>query len=101
MSVEREKLVQKIVSRVLLPLWIINGLSILCVLTTPLIFIWGTWTLTWKIGLTGVCVGIITSLIYHFFKWVINEYIDEEINKINPTSKFQELLNKLKDNINN
>lgn len=78
---EKEKLVQTIGKPILRPLGILQLLLLLLFISSPFIWIWHTWDLAWKLGLTGLFGAILVFGLYKLVKETVTEVIDTEIEK--------------------
>ncbi len=98
----KEKLIQKVGRPILLPLSILHTIMFLLLIASVFICIWYSWDLGWRLGLTALFVGLMTTWAYKLVKEAIGEVVDAEIEKQtgNPTksvtkSKWQERLEKM------
>lgn len=95
---KKEECISEVGRPILRPLGILQFVFILAVISSPFVWIWHSWSLAWKIGLTGIIAMIITYTIYEATKRIIGEEFDEAIKETennNPKSKFQQRLEKL------
>lgn len=97
---EKEKLVQNIGKPLLRPLGILQLLLLLLFISSPFIWIWHSWSLAWKLGLTGIFGMFIVYAVYKMVKETVTEVIDAEIekqtkNKTGYKSKFQQKLEEM------
>ena len=53
-------------SRVLVILFFIMAVGFITFLLSPLILIWGSWALAWKVGATGLCFTILPFIGWWF-----------------------------------
>lgn len=97
-TMNREEGIQEIGKPYLIPLGFMQAFCLISFISTPFIWMWFDWSLAWKIGLSGLIGALIVWRIYEFVKSVINESIDQEMDKIRSekpkTSKFQQKLEK-------
>ncbi len=98
----REQLIEEAGRKILRPLGIIQGLFVIAVIASPFIWIWGTWELAWKVGLTGLISTVIIYFIYRTARQSIIDGVDSAIDKwvkegrlSGKTSKFQERLEQM------
>ena len=92
---EREEIFESVGKPFLRPLEILQGLLVMLFISSPFIWIWHSWNLAWKLGLTSLFGCMVVYFIYSIVKQSINQIIDEEIKKQTPTvqkSKFQQKL---------
>lgn len=93
---EREEILKSVVKHPFLrTLGKLQGLLLMLFISSLFIWIWHSWNLAWKLGLTGLFGCIVAYFVYSIVKQSVNEIIDEKIKKQTPTaqkSKFQEKL---------
>jgi hypothetical protein len=94
----KEDLVQGIGKPILIPLGFLQLLLLLLFLSSPFVWIWHSWSLAWKLGVTGLFGCIFVFLIYKLVKQSITNIVDSEIEKQTPKngeSKFQKKLQEI------
>lgn len=94
----KEQLISKVGSPILTPVTIIVVCCYLTVIASPFIWIWHSWDLAWKIGLTGILGSMFSVLIFKMVKKVATEIVDENspnVTQGKPKSKFQERLERM------
>lgn len=97
MEKSRNQEIEEMGKKVLLPLGVAQGIFLLVFLSSPFIFVWVTWSLTWKVALTGI-FGI---LLCKFFYLVVKKVCSDELDRLEAerkgvskgVNKFQEKLN--------
>lgn len=92
---EREEIFKSVGKPFLRTLGILQGLLLMLFISSPFIWIWHSWNLAWKLGLTGLFGCIVVYFVYSVVKQSINEIVEQEIKKQTPTvqkSKFQQKL---------
>jgi len=96
MEKEREKIISEFEYPILRPLGIAQLICFIVLISSPFIWLWHTWDLAWKIGLTGLLGFIIVGAIWYFVKKIIYKVINEELDKHSPdkpiTNKFKKRL---------
>lgn len=100
---KKEELVQGIGKPFLMPLGILQLLLLLLFISSPFIWIWHSWDLAWKLGLTGFFGCIVVYLVYKVVKQSLTEIVDAEIEKQTPKYskiKFQQKLDEAIANAN-
>lgn len=91
----KDEIILEVGRPLLRPLGLAQGIFILAFISSPFIWIWGSWDIAWKMGLTGL-IGIILSYsFYKAVKKVVTEHVNEKLNVSNPKSKFQERLEQM------
>jgi len=80
---KKEELKNKTGNNILIPLGLLVNLFSLLFLSSPFIFIWGPFTLAWKLGLTGFIGTFITYGLYKLFKLIIDEEVDKQLSNSN------------------
>ena len=73
-------------------LGITQMLFIFFIAASPVIWIWHSFDLAWKTGLTGLLGAIIIAIVYNTFKKLLNNAIDEQIDETPERITFQERL---------
>lgn len=94
----KEEIVSEVGKPVLRPLGFLQGMFLLALMGSPFVLIWISWSIAWKVGLTGVLGILIISPIYDFAKRRIGEYVEEAMNNLKEgkhKSKFNERIEKL------
>jgi len=92
---KKEEVIQGIGKPFLMPLGILQLLLLMLFISSPFIWIWHSWDLAWKLGLTGFFGCIVVYMVYKVVKQSLTEIVDAEIKKQSPTgnkSKFQQKL---------
>ncbi len=72
----RKELREKIASEVVL-FKILGGLQGICLLvlvSSPVLLIWLSWSITWKVGLTALCLLL---LIYFVYELLLQTFVEE------------------------
>lgn len=77
----KENLVQNIGKPILMPLGILQALLLLLFISSPFIWIWHSWDIAWKLGLTGLFGMLLVFAVYKMVKETVTEVIDAEIEK--------------------
>jgi uncharacterized membrane protein len=88
-----DEIVSEVGSPILNPLGYIYIGFILSVVSSPFVWIWHSWEMAWKIGLTGIIGMIFIVIIYKFVKIIVAQSVDENLKKLKdnkPKSTFQE-----------
>lgn len=96
---KKEELVQGIGKPFLMPLGILQLLLLLLFISSPFIWIWHSWDLAWKLGLTGLFGCIVVYLVYKVVKQSLTEIVDAEIEKQTPKSNKSKFKQKLDETI--
>lgn len=94
----KESTVQEIGKPILMPLGIMQVIFLLGLLSSPFIWIWHTWDLAWRVGLTSIIGASIIGLLYSSAKKVIIQSIEDASDKIQrrgAKTNFQVRLEKL------
>lgn len=94
------ELTKKIGNRVLKPLVILKLLFVLIFFSSPFVWIWHSWELSLKIGLSGIFGAIILHFITSVVEDAIKEIVAEKIDKIQGystenKSKFQKKMDEM------
>lgn len=77
---KKEELVSKMTKPILMPLGLLQVIFTLAVLSSPLIWLWISWSLAWKIALSGVILNIVNGLIYNYILTVAKKEVDKIFN---------------------
>ena len=81
------------------PIGLAQAFFLLAFFSTPFIWIWKDWTLTWKVGLTAIIGILIAKFLHYVAKKVIDEVVEDEIKKQEEKkiggSKFQKRLREM------
>jgi hypothetical protein len=100
---KKEEVIQGIGKPFLMPLGILQLLLLMLFISSPFIWIWHSWDLAWKLGLTGFFGCIVVYLVYKVVKQSLTEIADAEIEKQAPKnrkSKFQQKLEEMQEKAN-
>lgn len=62
---------------ILMPLGIVNVLSLVFIMLSPILWIWYNWDIAWKVGLTAIVVYIVSLALYHIAKRIISKSIED------------------------
>ena len=86
--------------KILLPLGIIQLLILIALISSPVIWIWHSWGLAWKVGLSALVLAIFINSFYKYLNNALKDDIKERLTSNNVTepskkSKFQERLEQL------
>lgn len=81
----------------LIPLGILNILALLGFVASIIVWIWISWALAWKIGLTCIIVALISSMVYKFVRRIIKSSVQQAFDAASNTatphlSKFMQKL---------
>jgi hypothetical protein len=78
---------------------ILQTISLIAFISTPLVWMWVSWFFAWRIGLSGLLFLLILNIFNKIAKSEIDKAIDDvSLNLKNKgTSKFQKRLNELID----
>lgn len=93
-----EQLIQEIGKPILRPLGFLQLIALSALFSSPFIWIWYSWDLAWKVGLTGFLTALLIGWFGKFCKKTILENIkqaEKELERKSPKSRFQERLKKL------
>lgn len=94
----KEKMIQEVGKPILRTIGFIQLILIITLFSSVFIWIWGTWDLAWKIGLSAFIGICITALVYRVAKDLISQSVDKSLNDNNPTkSNFQKRLEALQE----
>ena len=91
----KQEIIQSVGKPILMPLGILQLLLLILFISSPFIWIWHSWNLAWKIGLTAFFSCIVVYLVYKLVKDCLTEIVDAEIENQkskNQKSKFQQKL---------
>lgn len=93
----REEIIQKAGRPILRTSGILQGVFLLAFISSPVIWIWGSWYYAWRVGLTSFFGMLIMYGFYKLAKETISESVDEYLkeNSTKPKSKFQQRLEQL------
>jgi ABC-type bacteriocin/lantibiotic exporter with double-glycine peptidase domain len=94
----KEEIVSEVGRPILRPLSIAHGISLLLMVISPFIWIWHSWSLAWKVGLTGILGTIIILAIYKIAKKTVVDAVEQamkDMKESSPKSKFVERIEKL------
>lgn len=69
---------------ILVPLGIVNVLSLVFIMLSPILWIWYNWDIAWKVGLTAIAVYIVSLVLYHVAKEIIKKTIKEAFGDETP-----------------
>ncbi len=92
------EMISEMGSPILKPLGYIFIGFILSVVSSPFVWIWYSWEMAWKIGLTGIIGMIFTIIIYKIVKLIVSQSVEENLKKLKeekPRSTFQERLEQM------
>jgi len=92
---DKEQLIKKNGNKIFRPLGIIQLLFLVLIISSPFVWIWHSWSLACKLGLTGILGVLVTKWIYSFIKECISEVIEEHVKKEDPKSGKSEFQQKL------
>ena len=100
---KKEEVIKGIGKPFLMPLGVLQLLLLMLFLSSPFIWIWHSWDLAWKLGLTGVFGCIVVYLVYKVVQQSLAKIVDAEIEKKttkNRKSKFQQKLDEMQEKAN-
>jgi hypothetical protein len=100
----KQEIIQSVGKPILMPLGILQLLLLILFISSPFIWIWHSWNLAWKIGLTGFFGCIVVYLVYKLVENCLTEIVDSEIEKQTPPknkSKFQQKMEEMQQNKRN
>lgn len=78
----REEAIKEAKRKFFVPLGILQIICFTAIISTPFIWIWVSWSLAWKIGISGLVLFVVIGVIYIAIKKVIEKEVDEEIAKL-------------------
>lgn len=83
----------------LLPLGILNILAIFGFIASIFVWIWVSWTLAWKLGLTCIIIAIISSSLYKYIRRIIKTSVQQAFNTASNAAKphLSKFMQKLQD----
>lgn len=89
-----EEIVSEVGKPILRPLGLTQLVFLIAMAASPFLWIWHSWAMAWKTGLTGLLGVIVMTSIYHFVKKLISDGVKQEMEKNPPLKKtsFQERL---------
>jgi hypothetical protein len=93
-----EEMISEVGRPILRPLGIAQAVFLLAFIVSPFIWIWHSWDIAWKTGLTGFIGTIVIYGVYKIAKKTVKEAVEESIEKLKenkPKSKFQERLEQM------
>jgi len=93
-----EEMISEVGRPILIPLGIAQAVFLLAFIVSPFIWIWHSWDIAWKTGLTGFIGTIVIYGVYKIAKKTVKEAVEESIEKLKenkPKSKFQERLERM------
>jgi ABC-type protease/lipase transport system fused ATPase/permease subunit len=89
----KDEIISEVGKPILRTLGFLQGVFLLAFCSSPFIWIWVNFDISWKTGLTGFIGAILTSFIYKTTRKVIKEAVEETIGDakdVKLKSKFQE-----------
>ena len=95
LTMNKEEIVSEVGRPVLRTLGFMQGGFLLLFISSPFVCIWGSWTLAWKLALSGLIGILLIKFIYKIAKQTIDEAVDECLNELKnnkPKSSFQQRL---------
>jgi len=83
----------------LIPLGILNILALLGFVASIIVWIWISWALAWKIGLTCIIVAIISSSLYKYIRRMIRSSVQHAFDTASKEAKphLSKFMQKLQD----
>ena len=94
----KEEITKEIGKKILRPIAYIQAIFLLTFISSPFIWIWNSWDLAWKIGITGIIGTLLIYWVYNITKTAISEAVEEELKKPVDTekkSRFQQRLEEM------
>jgi hypothetical protein len=78
---KREELIQSIGKPFFRPLALLQALFLMLFVASFFVWIWHSWSLAWKLGLTGLLGSVVAYWVYSIVKKSVTEFVDKEIKK--------------------
>lgn len=78
---KREELIQSLGKPFFKPLGILQALLLLLFIVSPFVWMWHSWSLAWRLGLTGLLGNVVSYCVYSIVKKSVTEFVDAEIKK--------------------
>lgn len=91
----KEEIESEIGRTVLRTLGFIQGAFLLLFISSPFVWIWHSWSLSWKLAFSGLIGILLVKFIYKIAKQTISEAVDECLKQLEsdkPKSSFQQRL---------
>ena len=91
------------INKYLRPIGILQAISLMAVFSSPFFWIWTSWSIAWKVGLSGILAMLVFYLIYSTLEKAIRKGVNDEIEKRNlnyPKSKGNKLQDKMEELMN-
>lgn len=73
---QHEEIILETGKPILRPLGFAQAIFLLAFIISPFLWIWHSWHIAWKLGLTGIIGTIITHILYKVAKKIIAETIN-------------------------
>ena len=93
---KREEVISELGKPILRPLAWLVLFGIIAFVSTPFVWMWDSWYLAWRVGLTGFISFWVFGLSHKFVESVITEGVNQEIDRMDKgepvTSKFKQRL---------
>lgn len=83
-----DKLINHVGRPVLLPLSALNLISIIALISSVFIWIWGSGDLAWKVAVSSFILIMVSAGLYHWVKSIVKESLQDNSTS-NLKSKFQ------------
>jgi len=81
MVMNREEIKDFLGGKFLKALGYLQGLGILMFIVSVFILIWHTWSLDWKVGLSGIVLALIVKVVYSITNNILDETVDKFIKE--------------------
>lgn len=94
----KEEAIKEVGRPLLKPIGICQILCLMAVVSTPFIAMWHSWSIAWRVGLTGLFGVLILGGLYLFIKKIIVDAVDKEWGQQHPEpnkSKFRQKMEKM------
>lgn len=86
---KREELITAVENKILRSAYVLYALSLLGIVSSPLVWIWHSWNYAWKILLTSLISFIALNCIIYFVSNIIEKQIDKYLDSTEgKSSKF-------------
>ena len=97
--IDKEQFTKEVGRPITRPIGLAQAFFLLAFISTPFIWIWVSFSLTWKVALTAIIGIMITKFFDYVAKKVISEVVEDEIKKQGEKkiggSKFQKRLREM------
>ena len=91
----KEQIIEKMLHKASITTSIVYLIGALGMLQSIFIAIWYSWSIAWKVGLTGFVLVLVSSLAYKFYKDVVKKVVEDNMKDNPADKKFAEKLKQL------